>query len=56
MKNHRILTTVAALGASALVLTGCSAGVSGAGYDGKVTIDFWSWAPNTHQLVDVWNE
>ena len=61
MKKHstpttrRSLSIVAALGAGALVLTGCSAGGSG-GSDGPVALDFWSWAPNTQQLVDVWNE
>jgi multiple sugar transport system substrate-binding protein len=52
MKKSKIATAVAAFAVSAVVLSGCSAG----GSDGTVTLDFWSWAPNTQELVDVWNE
>jgi multiple sugar transport system substrate-binding protein len=52
MKKSKIATAVAAFAVSAIVLSGCSAG----GSDGTVTLDFWSWAPNTQELVDVWNE
>jgi len=61
MKKHstpttrRSLSIVAALGASALVLTGCSAGGDAAS-DGPVSLDYWSWTPNTQQIVDIWNE
>ncbi|MDQ0743921.1 multiple sugar transport system substrate-binding protein [Clavibacter sp. B3I6] len=57
MNSRRILTSLAAVGVGALLLGGCSAsggGDSAAG--GKVTLDFWSWAPNTQELVDTWNE
>jgi multiple sugar transport system substrate-binding protein len=59
VKAPSLLSAAALLGAGVLVLTGCSSG-GGSGDDGEsggdVTLDFWSWAPNTQQLVDVWNE
>ena len=55
MKKNKFASVIAALGVSAVVLTGCSAGGSDAA-DGPVTLEFWSWAPNTQKLVDVWNE
>lgn len=56
MKKRRIpLASIAALGVSALLLSGCS-GAAGSSDGGDVTLDFWSWAPNTQELVDVWNE
>lgn len=39
---------------SAFLLSGCSGGAGGSGE--KVTLDFWSWAPNSQALVDTWNE
>jgi multiple sugar transport system substrate-binding protein len=56
MKNSRIVTTIAALGVSAVVLSGCSAGGRSSSGGGDVTLEFWSWAPNTQEIVDVWNE
>ena len=56
MKKRRIpLAGIAAIGVSALLLSGCS-GAAGSSEGGDVTLDFWSWAPNTQELVDVWNE
>ena len=57
MKKSKILSAVAAIGVSAVLLSGCSGGTGGTGDSagGKVTLDFWSWAPNTQSLVDTWN-
>jgi multiple sugar transport system substrate-binding protein len=55
MKKKKLISSIAVFGASALLLSACSAG-SGGDSGGKVTLDFWSWAPNTQELVDVWNE
>jgi multiple sugar transport system substrate-binding protein len=54
MKNSKIVTAIAALGVSAVVLSGCSAG-GGSSDGGDVTLEFWSWAPNTQEIVDTWN-
>jgi multiple sugar transport system substrate-binding protein len=55
MNKKKLISSIAVFGASALLLSACSGG-SGGDSDAKVTLDFWSWAPNTQELVDVWNE
>lgn len=58
MKIRSIFSAVALASVGALIVTGCSAGggTSDTSADGPVTLDFWSWAPNTQELVDTWND
>ena len=44
----------ATVAVAALALTGCTA--TGGGEDGPVSLDYWAWAPNIDQVVDIWNE
>ncbi|HEV7950070.1 MAG TPA: extracellular solute-binding protein [Glaciihabitans sp.] len=55
MKKSKFVTAIAALGVSAVVLSGCSAGGGNSADGDVVTLDFWSWAPNTQEVVDLWN-
>lgn len=56
MKKTKFMTAIATIGVSAMLLSGCSAGSADVSADGgPVTLNFWSWAPNTQKLVDTWN-
>lgn len=47
-------TALGLVGLTALLLSACTS--AGGDEDGPVTLTFWSWAPNTQEIVDVWNE
>ena len=53
MKHKFRVTSVAALAAGALILTGCAGGVDAS--SGPVTLEYWTWAPNVQEMADVWN-
>ncbi|NQX29095.1 extracellular solute-binding protein [Microbacteriaceae bacterium VKM Ac-2854] len=57
-KFQRSVAAVAALAASALLISGCAAGAAEepATPDGPITLEYWSWAPNIEKIVAVWNE
>ena len=38
-----------------LLMSGCSA-QAGGGDEGPVKLNYWAWAPNLEQVVDIWNE
>ncbi|KJC65019.1 ABC transporter substrate-binding protein [Agreia bicolorata] len=49
--------TLGTLGVSVILGTALLSGCSSSGGDtGKVTLEFWSWAPNTQKVVDAWNK
>jgi multiple sugar transport system substrate-binding protein len=52
---HRIIrsATVAAIAATALLTSGCTAG---SGNSDVVELSYWAWAPNLEQVVEIWNE
>ncbi len=52
--RSRSTAVVGLVSLTALLLSGCSS--TGSGDGGPVTLEFWSWAPNTQELVDIWNE
>ena len=54
MKHTFRTTSVAALAAGALLLTGCAGG-GGDTSSGPVTLEYWTWAPNVQEMADVWN-
>jgi len=47
------LAAVATLAAVALGAAGCSADPAD---DGPVELNYWAWAPNLDQVVDIWNK
>ncbi|MWV50852.1 extracellular solute-binding protein [Rathayibacter sp. VKM Ac-2803] len=49
---RRAAITTAAV--AALALTGCTASGDGGG-SGPVELNYWAWAPNLEQVVDIWN-
>lgn len=54
--RSRTLIAVASAAIVGLALAGCSSGGASGSQGDKVSLSFWSWAPNTQKLVDVWNK
>ena len=55
MRTSLRRAAIATAAAAALTLTGCTAS-GDAGESGPVTLNYWAWAPNLEQVVDIWNE
>ncbi|GHS85427.1 sugar ABC transporter substrate-binding protein [Actinomycetota bacterium] len=64
MRLHTGLRVAAVVAATALVVAGCSSDgdsttgsddQTGSGDGGVVNLNFWTWAPNMDQVVDIWN-
>ena len=51
--RSRLLASIGVIAVSAVAMTGCAAPAS---ESGPVTLEFWSWAPDTQKIVDIWNE
>ncbi|WP_353807630.1 ABC transporter substrate-binding protein [Agromyces sp. SYSU T00194] len=48
---------VAAVAATALILTGCAGSGEAEGTaEDPIELTYWAWAPNLDQVVDIWNE
>jgi multiple sugar transport system substrate-binding protein len=59
MKTKRLVAAVAAATATLLLAAGCSQGGSSGSptsETGKVTLNFWAWAPGSDAVVDSWNK
>ncbi|KQQ10289.1 ABC transporter substrate-binding protein [Rathayibacter sp. Leaf296] len=55
MRTSLRRAAIATAAAAALTLTGCTAS-GDAGESGTVNLNYWAWAPNLEQVVDIWNE
>ena len=55
MRTSLRRAAIATAAAAALTLTGCTAS-GDAGESGTVNLNYWAWAPNLEQGVDIWNE
>ncbi|QHC59717.1 extracellular solute-binding protein [Rathayibacter sp. VKM Ac-2760] len=55
MRTSLRRAAIATAAAAALTLTGCTAS-GDAGESGPVTLNYWAWAPNLEQVVEIWNE
>ncbi|PXA73361.1 ABC transporter substrate-binding protein [Cryobacterium arcticum] len=55
MRTSIRVGAVAMATAATLLMSGCSANTGG-GDDGPVELNYWAWAPNLEQVVDIWNE
>jgi multiple sugar transport system substrate-binding protein len=62
MKIRSIFTAVALASVGAMIVTGCSSSSGNStspttsASNAAVSLNFWSWAPNTQKLVDTWNK
>ena len=55
MRTSLRRAAIATAAAAALTLTGCTAS-GDTGESGTVNLNYWAWAPNLEQVVDIWNE
>ncbi|HEX7374547.1 MAG TPA: extracellular solute-binding protein, partial [Steroidobacteraceae bacterium] len=62
MRRSLRTTAIAAVAATALLMTGCSAGTSdntsndNSSSNQKVNLTYWAWAPNLDKVVAIWNK
>ncbi|QHC67474.1 extracellular solute-binding protein [Rathayibacter sp. VKM Ac-2759] len=54
MRTSLRRAAIATAAVAALALTGCTASGDDSG-SGTVELNYWAWAPNLEQVVDIWN-
>ncbi|MFB2600019.1 sugar ABC transporter substrate-binding protein [Herbiconiux sp. P17] len=54
MRKSKLLASAAAVAVAAITMAGCTASGDG-GDGGVVTLQFWSWAPGSDEMVEAFN-